>query len=74
MIPRDLQVLAVVGAVTDVIRDMGTVPSGSIYAHVMGYVSLAQYEQIIEGLVQTKLVRRGPDYLLTWIGPKEVKG
>lgn len=70
--PTPEQVAAVLGmmkAVADAIRDLGQTPSGDLYAVVMGHMSLATYEQIIDRLVKAKLVRRDPSHLLTWIGP-----
>ena len=51
------------------IKDLGTVPSGHVYAAVMGSISINLYNQIIDKLIEAKLVRRDPSHLLTWIGP-----
>jgi len=52
----------------DTIRDLRGVPSGDLYAHVMGHMDVYTYDAIIEVLVKTKLVSRKNHYL-TWIGP-----
>lgn len=59
---------AVTVAVAEAIRDLGQVPAGHAYAHVMAYLSLEQFEAIIAVLVKQGLVRRDPSHLLTWIG------
>jgi len=56
-------------ALTEAIRELGSVPSGELYARVMGTFSIASYENIIRALVNAKLVREDASHLLTWIGP-----
>lgn len=72
--PSDLrdQAQAAAGALlalAECIRDLGSVPSGHLYARVMGYMSLETYEALIGILVDAGKVRRHPSYLLEWIGP-----
>jgi hypothetical protein len=50
------------------IRELGSVPSGHLYARVQDRVSLASYEAIIDTLIRAKVVRRDGSHLLTWIG------
>ena len=65
--------LQIVHAVGEAIQELGSVPSGTLYAGLMGQIRLDRYEQII-GLLKTDgLVEESPDHLLTWIGPKEVR-
>jgi hypothetical protein len=52
------------------IRDLGSVPSGHLYAQLMGILTLDQYNAIIDALKSAKMVSES-GYLLTWIGPKE---
>ena len=61
--------LEVVRTVADAIRDLGAVPSGHLYARMMGYVSLETYTSIIDVLKQAGLVSER-NYLLTWVGPR----
>ena len=61
--------VAVAGAVGDAIRELGSVPSGHLYARLMGHLSLEAYESILSTLVQTGLVRREANHLLVWSGP-----
>ena len=64
-----LNAVQVAHAVAEVIRNLGEVPSGHLYAQVMGVMDLHQYEQVIDILVDARLVERIPSHLLRWIGP-----
>lgn len=69
--------LQVIRVVADAIRDLtatsdlGGVPSGHLYAHLMGMFTLAQYQSVIDLLVRAKLVE-DCGHLLVWVGPKAV--
>jgi hypothetical protein len=56
-------------AIAEAIRNLGEVPSGHLYARVMGVMDLRQYEQVIDLLIDARLVEREPSHLLRWIGP-----
>lgn len=56
-------------ALAECIRNLGSVPSGDLYARVMGYMSLETYEALIGILVDAGKVRRHPSHLLEWTGP-----
>ena len=64
-----LKAVQVAHAVAEVIRNLGEVPSGHLYARVMGVMDLRQYEQVIDLLVDAKLVERMPSQLLRCVGP-----
>lgn len=57
-------------AVADAIKALGPVPSGHLYAQLMGHMDLTTYQRIIDTLVNAEVVRRDPSHLLTWVGPK----
>ena len=59
----------VVGAIADAIRELGSVPSGHLYARLMGHVSLATYQTIISNIANTGLIRVDGNHLLVWTGP-----
>jgi hypothetical protein len=59
--------LGILGAVADTIRELGEVPSGHLYAHLMSKLSLEQYEQVIGVLKQAGLITES-NHLLTWVG------
>lgn len=61
--------VAIARAVAEAIRELGSVPSGHLYAQLMGHMSLEIYERVIDTLVKTGLVRKDRSHLLTWIGP-----
>ena len=61
--------LMMVKAVADAIRDLGSVPSGHLYANLLGHMGLDEYEWIIGQLVGAGLVRKAPSGMLTWIEP-----
>lgn len=51
------------------IKSLGQVPSGELYARVMGHLSLEQYNLFIGALKQQDLVSE-KSHLLTWTGPR----
>lgn len=63
--------LSLVTAVGDAIHDLGSVPSGHLYARLMGHLTLSQYQSIIDLLKRAELVKEDGMHLLTWIGPKK---
>ena len=60
--------LEIVLAVSDAIRELGEVPSGHLYAHLMGKLSIDDYNKIISILVGAKLITN-QGHLLRWVGP-----
>jgi len=64
-----LAAVRVAHAVAETIRELGQVPSGHLYARLMGVMELHQYEQVIGLLVDARLVERDRSHLLRWIGP-----
>lgn len=61
-------IVAVIEAVSDCIRELGSVPSGHLYAQLMSKLNIDQYTAIISFLKDAGLVKES-GYLLTWIGP-----
>ena len=59
--------LGILIAVADAIRELGEVPSGHLYAHLMSKLSLEQYEQVIATLKQAGLITES-NHLLSWVG------
>ena len=60
--------LELILAVGDVIRDAKRLPSGELYARLCGKLTLAQYQQIIDRLVECGVVKVVAHELI-WIGP-----
>lgn len=54
--------------IAEAIREAGEIPSGHLYAQVMGHMTLATYERIVETLIGAKLITRS-SHLLKWVGP-----
>ena len=65
--------LQIVHAVGEAIQELGSVPSGTLYARLMGRMRLDRHEQIIGLLKTAGLVEESPEHMLTWTGPKEVR-
>ena len=63
-------VVGVVVAVAETIKELGSVPSGHLYARLMGHMSLETYEGIIGVLVREGMVRQEPSHLLVWMCDK----
>lgn len=58
---------ALAAAIAEAIRELKTVPSGELYARLMGKLSLEQYESLIGSLVKVGLVTKA-GHLLRWVG------
>jgi hypothetical protein len=61
------QAMLLIQAVSECIKELGTVPSGHLYAGLMGSLSLDQYNQIISAMLDMGLIKES-GHLLTWIG------
>lgn len=57
----------VVVAVGEAIKELKSVPSGHLYARLMGRMSLETYNKIIGVLVKTGAVKE-ENHVLTWVG------
>jgi hypothetical protein len=55
-------------AVAETIRELGRVPSGHLYARLMGVLSMDAYERIIAILMKQGLVQRTAAHELVWVG------
>ncbi len=60
--------MAIVEALSEAIEGLGEVPSGHLYAVVMGKINLDTYERIIDLLVSVGCVTRKPGHVLKWTG------
>lgn len=58
----------IVRAISDTIKEAGTVPAGTLYASLMGVMSLSQFDTVIGALVKVgKITRQG--HMLIWKNP-----
>ena len=64
---QERNALLVVRTVADAIKELGSVPSGHLYARLMGVMNLDQYQAIINVLIKAKMVKV-QNHLITWIG------
>lgn len=60
--------LDVIITIAETIRTLRSVPSGELYARVMGVLSLDSYNRAIDNLKRAGLVAESA-HVLTWIGP-----
>jgi hypothetical protein len=70
------QVKAAVNTVivlSETIRELGEVVSGTLYAQVMGHMSFENYQAAIALLKRAELVSEAGN-VLRWIGPEIAKG
>lgn len=54
-------------AVAEAIKEAGSIPSGHLYAQLMGKMSLGSYEKMIDAMQRMGLVKVD-DHLLTYVG------
>lgn len=60
----------VIEAVGQYIKAQGPIPSGHLYARLLGFMELDTYEALIGVLVSAGKVRRHRNHLLEWVGPQ----
>lgn len=65
---RHLAVIRIFTALAEAIKELKSVPSGHLYAHLMGKVDLHTYNSIIGKLQSIGLVTMGTTQVITWIG------
>ena len=57
-----------VAAIAEAIRQLGSVPSGVLYAQVCGHMTIDQYNQIIALVKRAGLIAES-NHVLRWVGP-----
>jgi len=62
------EAFAVVAAVAEAIRELGEVPAGTLYGHLMGKMDFQAFTKVIGIIEGAGLVMRRGD-LLVWKGP-----
>jgi hypothetical protein len=55
-------------AVASAIKGLGTIPSGHLYAQLMGRMSLDSYEKMLSALQRMGIVSIDGNHLVTYIG------
>jgi len=62
--------LTVVMAVAETIRELKEVPSGHLYAALMGKMDLEEYQSILRVIEGAGLIKVERSHLIRWIGPE----
>lgn len=62
--------VAIVMAVAETVRESKRVPSGTVYAALLGRVSFEGYEKILGILKSAELIEETRAHELVWIGPE----
>ncbi len=62
-----LAAIELVSAVADAIRELGTVPSGQLYARLTDVMDIRCFEQVVALLVKAGLIERLPNNILRWV-------
>jgi hypothetical protein len=65
--------LELVRAVAEMIREVGRIPSGELYALLMGKMTLDTYEKMIRMMINQGLIREERSHMLVWTGPGGAK-
>jgi len=59
--------IQILRAIAETIRELKEVPSGTLYAQLMGQMDLATYQRVIDTLKGAKVIEETPASLLRWI-------
>jgi hypothetical protein len=62
--------LLVLTAVAETIRELGSVPSGHLYATLMGRMDFEAYTKMLDTLKGAGLITESRSHELVWIGPR----
>lgn len=60
-------VIEIIKTIALCIKEAGTIPSGHLYAAVMGHMDLDSYNRIIDRLKSYNMIRVDGNHLITWI-------
>ncbi len=63
------KLVQLVALIAETVRESAEIPSGTIYATIMGTFSLGEYEWAIARLKGAKLIEETGSHLLRWVGP-----
>ena len=65
--------LDAIHAIAETIRELGEIPSGELYARLMGKIELRDYDLILDTLKWAGLVTETSGHLLKWNHPERHK-
>ena len=60
--------IQIIKAIADAIKELKQVPSGHLYAQVMGKMDIQSYNRIIDILKGAGLITEDSQHMLTWVG------
>lgn len=69
MTPHQRTVVAI-HALTEAVRSVEAIPSGTLYANVCGSLSFDEYLRLLGVIERSGLVTVGTDYVVRWTGPR----
>ena len=58
-------------AVSDAIRQLGTVPAGHLYVQVQHKLNMEAFQSLLTFLEDAELITYSRDHVITWIGPSK---
>jgi hypothetical protein len=61
--------LQITFAVAEAIHEAGEIPEGTIYAALIGKVTLEGFYACLRTLERSGLIKREPCHLVRWVGP-----
>ena len=65
--------LALTLAVSEAIREAREIPSGTLYASLMGKVDYEGYQKLLRILTGAGIIEVIPSHLIRWTGPEVTK-
>ena len=65
--------VAIANEMATVVRHVGSMPSGHLYAQYMGEINLDVYNYLVDSMVRSGLIRKSGN-VLTWCGEALVAG
>ena len=65
---QKMKLVEVMGIVASVIKELGSIPSGHLYAQLMDKMSLDSYEKMTGALERMGIIRIDGNHLITYTG------
>ena len=65
---QKMKLVEVMGLVASVIKELGSIPSGHLYAQLMDKMSLDSYEKMTGALERMGIIRIDGNHLITYTG------
>jgi hypothetical protein len=62
--------ISILTAVAEAIRELGEIPSGTLYALLVGRVTKEGYDRMLVTLTNAGLIEVQPNFMIRWVGPQ----